>query len=512
MIAAISERILATRWQRALLALAAGVGAVSGFSPTGLPWLSGACFTALILVWLRTPAPREAALNGFLFGAGFFGTGTSWVYISLHQFGMMPAPLAATTTVLFCAYLALFPALTGSLQARLEAPPWVRATLLAPPLWVLTEWMRGWLLTGFPWLSVAYSQIDTPFSGYAPLLGVYGVSLASMLAAGSLAAACLPGPLRTRQTLLAITVILIGSGAILREINWVRAHGEPVPVALIQGNIPQNLKFEPAHYASTLATYARLIEASPAQLIVLPETAVPRLLDLVDPAYLDGLTELARRRGGDVLLGAPFRNNSGSYFNGVINLGHSGLQFYAKSHLVPLGEFVPPEFKWIVTMLHIPLSDFSPGLRPRPLLAAGERIGVTVCYEDAFGEELIAQLPEATLLANLSNVAWFGDSLAPGQHLQISRMRAIETGRFMVRATNTGVTAIISERGHVNAQLPLFTEGVLQGKAQPFVNATPYVRVGNNLALAICAMSLAAGIFIFVRRRTISRESPPASA
>lgn len=500
MIAAISERILATRWRRAVLALAVGAGAVSGFSPTGLPWLTGVCFTALILIWLRSPTPREAALNGFLFGAGLFGAGASWVYVSLHQFGMMPAPLAATLTALFCAYLALFPALTGSLQARLDAPPWLQATLLAPALWVLTEWMRGWLLTGFPWLTMGYSQIDTPFSGYAPLAGVYGVSVLMAVAAGSLAAACMPGPVRARLALLAITVMLIGAGSIVREIDWVSAQGEPVPVALIQGNIPQNLKFEPEHYASTLATYKRLIEASPAQLIVLPETAVPRFVDLVEPAYLDGLAELARRRGGDLLLGAPFRNNSGSYFNGVINLGHSGLQFYAKSHLVPLGEFVPFEFKWIVGRLQIPLSDFSPGLRSKPLLAAGERVGITVCYEDAFGEEMIAQLPEATLLANLSNVAWFGDSLAPGQHLQISRMRAIETGRYMLRATNTGVTAIIDERGRLDAQLPLFTEGVLRGKAQPFAKATPYVRFGNYLALAICALLLAAGAFIFVRR------------
>ena len=509
--AAISERLLAKRWRRAVLALAAGVCAVSGFSPTGLPWLTGACFTVLILIWLRTPTRREAALNGFLFGMGLFGVGASWVYISLHQFGMMPAPLAATATVLFCGYMALFPALTGSLQARLDVPHWLQATLLAPALWVLTEWVRGWLLTGFPWLAMGYSQIDTPFSGYAPLLGVYGVSLVMGLAAGSLAAACLPGPVRGRQGLAMIAVGLVGAGSIIGEIDWVSAQGEPVPAALIQGNIAQNLKFDPGHYASTLATYKRLIDAGPAQLIVLPETAVPRFLDMVDPAYLDGLAESARRRGGDLLLGVPFRNNSGSYFNGVVNLGHAGLQFYAKSHLVPFGEFVPTEFKWIVGTLQIPLSDFSPGVRPKPLLAAGERIGITVCYEDAFGEELIAQLPEATILANLSNVAWFGDSLAPGQHLQISRMRSMETGRYMLRATNTGVTAIIDERGRVIDQLPLFIEGVLYGKAQPFIKATPYVRVGNYMTLAICAMLLATGVFIFIRRRPISRESPLAS-
>jgi apolipoprotein N-acyltransferase len=313
----------------------------------------------------------------------------------------------------------------------------------------------------------------------------------------------MPGPSRNRNALVAMALLLPGTGAALRQIEWVDAQGDPVRVALIQGNIAQSMKFEPEQYASTLETYKRMVSESHAQLIVLPETAVPRFLDQVDPSYLDGLKDIARRRGGDLLLGAPFRNSAGNYFNGVVSLGLSDLQFYAKSHLVPLGEFVPSEFKWIVGILHIPLSDFSRGVMPRPLLAAGERVGITVCYEDAFGEELIAQLPEATLLANMSNVAWFGDSLAPGQHLQISRMRAVETGRFMLRATNTGVTAIINQHGRVEAELPLFKQGALEGMAQPYVNATPYVRVGNFLVLALCAISLAAGVMIFMRQRRI---------
>lgn len=507
MIPAVIARFLATRSRRGVLAVVAGAGAVSGFSPTGLPWLTGASLVVLFLIWLRTPTPREAAFNGFLFGLGLFGIGASWVYVSLHDFGMMPAPLAVAATAIFCIYLALFPALAGSLQARMETPPWVQAMLLAPALWVLTEWLRAWLLTGFPWLVMGYAQIDTAFSGYAPIVGVYGVSLAFALTAGSLAAACSAGATRARQGLGAFAVILIGLGSMLQNVDWVSAHGQPVPVALIQGNIAQSMKFEPGQYAATLATYKRLVYKSRAQLIVLPETAVPRFLDQVDPAYLDELAAHARRQGGDLLLGAPFRTSEGHYFNGVVNLGLSELQFFAKSHLVPLGEFVPPEFKWIISVLHIPLSDFSRGTRPRPMLAAGERVGITVCYEDAFGEELISQLPEATLLANLSNVAWFGDSLAPGQHLQMSRMRAIEFGRYMLRATNTGVTAIIDERGRVAAQLPLFSEGVLQGKAQPFVDATPYVWFGNYLALTICLLLLIAGVLIALRSHRVPRKS-----
>ena len=497
--------VIATRSRRALLATAAGVCAAAGFSPFGLPWLTGICLSSLFLIWLHTPAPREAALQGFLFGAGLFGAGATWVYVSLHDFGMMPAPLAAAATALFCAYLALFPALAGSIQARIGAPPAVQATLMAAPLWVLSEWMRGWLLTGFPWLAMGYSQIDTPFSGYAPVLGVYGVSLMLAMAAGSLAAAVAITSLPGRLAMLAIATALTGGGELLRRVEWVHAEGKPVQVAMIQGNILQSMKFEPAQYASTLVTYKRLVESSAAKLIVLPETAGPRFLDLVDPAYLEGLALFARSHQADILLGAPYRNRNGDYFNGVVNLGLTDMQFYAKSHLVPLGEFVPPEFKWILGVLRIPLSDFSAGSHPKPMRAAGELVGITVCYEDAFGEELIAQLPEASLLANLSNVAWFGDSLAPDQHLQISRMRALETGRYMLRATNTGVTAIIDQRGKVLAQLPQFTEGVLQASAQPHAGTTPYVRLGNRAVLATCVLLLLAALAL-CRRHFIGKR------
>jgi apolipoprotein N-acyltransferase len=301
-------------------------------------------------------------------------------------------------------------------------------------------------------------------------------------------------------------VAVFGAGYALQQIEWSAPSGKPLSVGLVQGNVPQDLKFDPRRYGSTLDTYRRLVESTDAKLVVLPETAIPRLLDLVDPAYLDGLAELARSRGADILVGAPFRDGTGRYFNGVVNLGSTELQFYAKSHLVPLGEFVPREFGWIVSVLRIPLSDFSRAGVQKPMRAAGERIAMTVCYEDAFGEELVAQLPEATLLANVSNVAWFGDSLAPEQHLQISRLRAIETGRYMVRATNTGVTAIIDHRGRVLSQLPQFTEGVLRGTAEPRSGTTPYMRWGNVPALAGCAFACIAALLVAIRPR---RRLPP---
>lgn len=490
-------------------ALALGAVAVAGFGPIGLSLLVPLSLAALFFLVSVTGDPRRAARLGFCWGLGHFLAGVSWVYVSLHVYGQMPAPVAAIATFAFCAYLALFPALAGSLGARFgPVPPALRAAILLPSLWVLGEWVRSWLLTGFPWLAAGYSQSDSPLAGFAPLAGLYGVSLATTLTAGLLAAAMLVRETSHRLACLVAIALVVAGGAALRSMAWTVPEGEPVDVALVQGNVPQNLKFDPARYRETLAAYARLVESSTAKLIVLPETAIPRLLDSVDPRYLDRLAEHAYSKQGDLLLGAPFRDRAGNYYNGVVNLGATATQFYAKRHLVPLGEFVPAEFAWIVSLMQIPMSDFSRGGDTQaPMRAAGVKIALTVCYEDAFGEELIAQLPEATVLANLSNVAWFGDSLAPDQHLQISRMRSIETGRPMVRATNTGATAAIDERGRVIGRLPPFTEGVLHSKVQPHGGATPYVRFGNTPALAAATLLVLAAIAYAFARRRVRRQS-----
>ena len=275
----------------------------------------------------------------------------------------------------------------------------------------------------------------------------------------------------------------------------------------MQGNIAQSLKFDPGRYASD----ARYLPAAgrwarDARLIVLPETAIPRFLDTIDARYLE---ELARACAVDTGRHSAWRADRSSaaarYYNSVVTLGSSPPQSYAKSHLVPLGEFVPPEFGWIVRVLRIPLSDFSRGTdHPEPLAVAEQRVAVNICYEDAFGEEIIRQLPQATLLANVSNVAWFGDSLAPEQHLQISRMRALETGRTMLRATNTGVTAIVDPHGHVAGRLPQFTEGVLEGTVQGYTGATPYTRLRQRSRACARRQRIAC-----IARRH-ARRAPPA--
>jgi apolipoprotein N-acyltransferase len=295
-------------------------------------------------------------------------------------------------------------------------------------------------------------------------------------------------------------VLAFGLGQLAKQIDWTSAQGAPLRVALLQGNIPQDLKFQPDRYAATLAVYKRLIETSQGQLIVLPETAIPRFLDAVDPGYLRDIARIAVERRADILIGVPIRDTDRRYFNSVISVGTSPSQRYDKSHLVPFGEFVPPGFGWIVKTFAVPLSDFSLGSEnPKPLALAGQLVAPNICWEDAFGEEIIRQLPEATLLVNVSNVAWFGDSLAPAQHLQISRMRALETGRAMLRATNTGMTAIIDPRGRVVAKLPQFTEGILEGEVRGYVGASPYVKLGNTPIVLTCIVLL--GALVFVRRR-----------
>jgi apolipoprotein N-acyltransferase len=479
---------------RAVIAAVAGAVAVGGFAPLAQPLLALAACIVLVQLWQLAPSPRAAFGVGFWFGLGLFGAGVSWVFVSLARFGGMPAPLAGVATLGFCAYLALYPACAGWLQARAPGPPWVRAALVAPAAWTVLEWMRGWVLTGFPWLAMGYAAIDTPLAGYAPLGGVYLLSLASLACAGALC--CLISGQGRAQAAVAVGLI-VAAGAALQTVRWTTPVGVATHITLLQGNVPQDLKFDPARYARTLETYAQLAELSQARLIVMPETALPRFLDLVEPAYLARLEALGRRNGGDLLIGAPLRDASGRYTNSVISLGTSRRQAYHKVHLVPFGEFVPPGFAWVMRWLSVPLSDFSSGARDQPLLeVAGQRVAVNVCYEDAYGAAIARALPAATLIVNVSNVAWFGDSLAPAQHLEIARMRALETGRMVLTATNTGITAAIGANGALLGRLPQFTQGRLELAALAYSGATPFVRLGNSLALVLAAVLLAAALIV----------------
>jgi apolipoprotein N-acyltransferase len=484
-----------------VVAFLAGATAVLGFSPFDFFPAALGALAILIHLWLAAATPRAAFGLGFFFGLGLYGAGVSWVYVSLHRFGAMPMPLAAAATLGFCAFLALFPALAGWIQARIAhdsaAPVVLRAALLIPAVWMLLEWPLSWFLTGFPWLSFGYTAIDDPLSGFAPLGGVYAVSLAMAMAAGLVWCVALGHARRIAAGALAL---VLACGYVLRTLEWTSPVGEPLRVALVQGNVPQEMKFDPQRYARTLEVYAQLAEGSDARLTVLPETAVPRFLDLVERPFLERLTAAAVRNGGDLLLGVPVRTAAGDYLNSVISMGVSPSASYDKVHLVPFGEFVPPGFGWIVRVLSIPLADFSRGAASqRPMAIAGQRVAVNVCYEDAYGAEIIRQLPEATLLVNVSNVAWFGDSLAPAQHLQIARMRALETGRVYLTAANTGISAAIWPDASVRQQMKQFVRGRIDFEVRGYSGATPYVRFGDWPALVLALLAL---VFVALRGRS----------
>ncbi len=499
-----------------VLAFLLGAVTVAGFAPFYLFPLPIVTLAALFALWHRAAGARPAALIGFAYGLGLFLFGVSWVYVSLHDFGAMPAPLAALATLLFCAFIALLPAAAGYASAKLNVPPAVKLGLFIPALWTLAEWTRGWLFTGFPWLAVGYSQVPlSPLAGYAPVLGVYGVTLSSAVTAGLLVVLWQRCTTRDEgggrraegkawpgisfkslilhpSSLILIALWLAGWG--LKQIEWTEPVGTPVTVSLLQGNIAQDLKWREERVRATLDAYRGLAEASTSRLIILPETALPLFLEQVPQDYLSALTAHARKNQGDILIGVPERLPNGEYFNSVVSFGTAPTQAYRKSHLVPFGEFIPlrPVLGWIVGVLAIPLQDFARGAEDQqPLAVAGQRVAVNICYEDAFGEEIIRQLPEATVLVNVSNVAWFGRSIAPQQHLQISQARALETGRYLLRATNTGVTAAIDPRGEVVAGAPEFTAATVTHPIQGYSGSTPYVRWGNYAALTLCLTLIA---------------------
>lgn len=489
-----------------LIAFIAGALAVSGFAPFDLFPLPVLALAVLFWLWSRSPRPLQAAGLGFALGMGFFVFGIGWIYIALHEYGYMHPVLAGLATLLFAALISFPAALAGYLQARCKAAVSVSILCLMPVLWTLAEWVRGLLFTGFPWLSVGYSQVPhSPLAGYAPLLGVYGVSLGVAASAGLLLFGLQARRSVAGKTALGGLCVLWLLGGALQQAEWTQVQGEPLEVSLLQGNIAQDEKFEEGTLIGTLETYRRLAEASTARLIVMPETALPLLRDNVPESYQTLLREQGQQNGSDILIGA-FEKEDGRYYNSVYSLGSAESQHYRKDHLVPFGEFIPLRgvLGWFINeVLQIPMGDLaSGGTHQRPLAVAGQQVAVNICYEDAFGEEIIRALPQATLLVNVTNDAWYGESNAAEQHNQMSQMRALETGRMVLRATNTGVTSVIGSDGRVLAQLPQHAEGLLTAKVQGYGGSTPYVRWGN------AGMLVLSGLMLFAAWWMQRRSSP----
>ncbi len=458
-----------------------------GFAPFGLFPVSILSLAGLFRLWEGVP-PRRALWRGWLYGLGMFGIGVSWVQVSIHQFGLPVLAFSASVTAAFVAFLALYPALIGWLVNRLFPTSGPSRVLLAlPALWVLGEWLRGWSFTGFPWLHLGYSQIDGPLAGLAPVLGVYGVSLAGAMCA-SLICAIVSGH-GGRRYLIGLVLLVAGTWA-LRQVAWTMPASGFIPVALLQGNVAQAIKWEPSERERSIARYMGLMAPHWGRaLVVWPETAIPEFYSPAAP-YAERLRLLSAESGTDLLIGVPYRDvRGGDYYNAVVSVGH-GAGVYRKRHLVPFGEYMP--FRWllgrVLDFLDIPMSSFTAGRSGQPLLrAAGQAIGVSICYEDVFGEELIETLPEAGLLVNVSNDAWFGDSLAPHQHLEMARMRALEAGRFLLRATNTGISAVIDPKGTIHARSRQFAADALSAEVRAYQGATPYVTMGNGAVILMVA-------------------------
>lgn len=437
-----------------------------------------------ILFWIIYDTPKKLAFRrGYLFGFGLFAVGASWIYIAISDFGFTSSPVAFLLTLTFVAFLGLFPALQSLLGVVLaRGLPFGVAAFVFALCWLLFEWIRGWFMTGFPWLNLGYSHINTPLIGFAPVLGVYGLSLISLFISASL---CSLWPVKKIATPLAAGVVLglFVTGWSLTSYQWTEKTGEPIKVAIVQASLPQITKWDPEQIRHRMDVYAQMSEPlwGKYEIIMWPENAMTILWQDVPLLYKDKLQDRAVETNTALVIGVPYGDVDTKYYSSLIVLGKKPA-VYHKRHLVPFGEYVPlPEFaKKLAGFFQLPMSGFSRGDKiQNGLEVAGHKMAPSICYEDAFGEELIDFLPEATVLINGSNNAWYGKSWAAHQHLQIARMRAIETQRQSIRSTTTGISALIDEYGQLMQSTNLHEQTILTGTVQPRQGATPYVRWGN---------------------------------
>lgn len=490
----------------AIICLLAGAATTLAFAPFTFSYIAIITTAVLFYSW-STVKPGTAFITGYLFGLGLFGTGLSWLHISINLFGGVNLAGSWLLTFLLVAFLALYPALAGYLGRRLSGNRAVLLLLCLPATWVLAEWLRGWLLSGFPWLNTGYSQIDNVLANLAPVWGVYAISWLVCFIAGLLVLLVHAGT-RQRLAIATVLVIIISITFTLSGVQWTRENGEVKSVALVQGAVPQAMKWRPEQRQQTIDLYTGLTEPywNRSDLIIWPETAIPLFYHQASP-LIDNLQANARQNRADLLTGFATRDfDTGQYFNSMVVIGET-IEMYHKRHLVPFGEYLPMDslLRPLLDILSIPMSNFSAG-NERPLLhASGIATGVSICYEDIFGEEVIDAMPEAGLLINVSNDAWFGDSFAPHQHLQMARMRARETGRYLLRATNTGVSAIIDERGSILKRSPQFKPDVLSAQVKIFSGHTPYSRFGNRPIVIFLFLSI--GLTVLIERRRHGKRS-----
>lgn len=489
--------------RKRLIALIAGLLYPFAFAPYDL-WPLALASIALFWFTLKDTRGRDAVLTGFCYGLGLFGVGVSWLYVSIHTYGYTPVWLAIPLTGLFCAAMALYFALLGGLSSVLQ-----HRLLAFAGLWLLLDWLRGWLFTGFPWLYPGYAMIDTPLARLAPVGGIWLVSLATLLTALAPFAAA---RWRHHRTLLAMCVAAWLASLGVSSSLWVSPAGEPLPVTLVQGNIPQDIKWLTTQQQATRRIYQELTDTrAPGALVVWPESAITEFYQDALP-FLRAEGDAVAAQGGALVSGIPWRvsNQSGYRYHNSIAVVSGGQGVYHKQKLVPFGEYVPLEslIRGLIPFFDLPMSSFTPGSPTQQNLQVGEDIiSPFICYEVLYPELVASRSHGASLLLTVSNDAWFGSSIGPWQHFQMARMRALETGRWLIRGTNNGITAIIDVDGRVSDSLPQFERAVLNGTVVPMRGTTPFMITGGApiwlLAALFCLPALAQ------RRRTTPR--PPAA-
>ncbi len=478
-----------------LAALAAGLLTNLAFEPFGYFIVAFFTLALLFRLWNRASATKAAWL-GFLFGIGFFGVGINWIYISVHDFGFASPILAGTTVVLLATIMSLFTAISGYLQTKIHAPLIWRYLALIPAIWTLAEWTRGWLFTGFPWLYVGYSQTDTWLAGWAPLTSVLGVSLTVCTLAGMIS--LLTHKIRLIPLGIAALILLIGF--IGSWTDWTDESFKPINMAVVQGDVSVIEKWDRKNAIQMLdyfVTESRAVDET--DLIIWPEIALS-----YPDTHLEkiGLWNILGQHSSDFLVGTleeEVELETTRYYNSAYGISENALQKYRKARLVPFGEYTPFRrwLDWLNDLVSLPASDMTAYELPQqPLLLAGQLAGVSICYEDAFPGDIIKMLPTATYLVNISEDAWFGDRLAPHQRLQMSRMRAIETARPVVRAANKGISASIDHRGQVIDQLEQSEGKVLKTTIVPTSGTTPFVRYGFIPLLILCVVLIGLSIVL----------------
>ena len=498
------------RWAQRAIALAGGALLTLAFAPYGQWWLALLMPALLLLLWSKATTPRDGAWLGFAFGVGLYAAGTWWLFISIRGFGQAPVWVALLVMSALALIMAAWQALLGYVVLRWLRPATVAGSLLwVPAAWLLVEWWRGWFLGGFPWLSLGYSQTDTWLAGLAPVGGVYLISLALLAGAGALLQLL---HARGSMRLVALVALVLPwtTGFALRPVEWTGQPGAERSVAILQGAIPQDMKWLESNQQNILDTYTGLHrEALGASLIIWPESALPDLANHLR-GYLGEVLGAAQQAGSDVVMGVMRAAESADggetlYFNSLLALGPDEPEFYDKRHLVPFGEYFPvPRLvrNWL-RLMNLPYSDFTPGDERQPPLQLGDlKVAASICYEDAYGALLRPEIRAADVLLTATNDAWFGRSGARYQHLQIARMRAMESRRYLLRAANDGVSAVIAPDGAVVASAPEFEPAVLRGSFVPRRGDTPYLAAGNMPVLLLAVLLLGGR---WIRRRTAGR-------